>query len=118
MIIMKNKYNRMDATKDIIVIGSGPAGYTAAIYAARANLSPLVLAGPEPGGQLTTTTAVENFPGFPEGVQGPQLVIRMKRQAERFGAEVKMESADKAKLSGKIKEVWVGKTEYKARAVI
>jgi len=103
---------------EIIIIGSGPAGYTAAIYAARANLKPLVFTGSEPGGQLTTTTVIENFPGFPDGVPGPQLMVNMQKQAEKFGAEIKMESVTKIDLTNEVKKVWVNETEYQAKAII
>src|ERR1700751_1393161 len=78
----------------VIIVGTGCAGLTAAIYSARANLHPLVLEGREPGGQLTSTTLVENFPGFPEGIDGPQLIMNMHRQAEKFGAEFRYAEVD------------------------
>jgi len=102
----------------IIVIGSGCAGSTAAIYSARANLQPLVFEGHEPGGQLSLTTDVENFPGFPEGVMGPDLVQLMKKQAERFGASYKMEQVESVELSGHPFKVVTDKDEYQAEALI
>jgi thioredoxin reductase (NADPH) len=104
---------------DVIIIGSGPAGFTAAIYAARANLKPIVLASSvEMGGDLMTTTEVENFPGFPNGVQGPELMFAMQQQAERFGADVRMQDATELELDGDVKRVHVGDEVLEARTVI
>lgn len=104
--------------RNVIIIGSGPAGYTAAVYNARANLEPLVFAGPEPGGQLTLTTDVENYPGFPEGVQGPELMEAMRKQAERFGAEVIWDAVTKVDFSQRPFSLFVGDKEYQAKSVI
>jgi thioredoxin reductase (NADPH) len=108
----------MDDIRNVIIIGSGPAGYTAAVYAARANLRPLVIEGVQSGGALMTTTEVENFPGFPDAVLGPELMDSMRKQAERFGAELLTDDATSVELTGKIKSVRVGETEYRAKAVI
>src|SRR5580698_4668799 len=91
--------NDMDEIRDTVILGSGCAGLTAAIYTARANLKPLVLEGHEPGGQLSITTLVENFPGWPDGIQGPELIENMKKQAARFGAEFKLNHLISADLS-------------------
>jgi thioredoxin reductase (NADPH) len=104
--------------RNLIIVGSGPAGYTAAVYAARANLRPLVIEGAQSGGALMTTTEVENFPGFPDGVLGPELMDSMRKQAERFGAEFITDDASRVELAGDVKRVWIGETEYRSRAMI
>ncbi|MCW2562670.1 MAG: thioredoxin-disulfide reductase, partial [Mycobacterium sp.] len=103
---------------DVIVIGSGPAGYTAAIYAARAQLTPLVFEGTQFGGALMTTTEVENYPGFREGITGPELMDEMREQALRFGADLRMDDVDAVSLDGPVKSVTVGDETYQARTVI
>src|ERR1700676_1244438 len=103
---------------DVIVIGSGPAGYTAALYAARAQLSPLVFEGHQFGGALMTTTEVENYPGFRSGIQGPELMDEMREQSLRFGAALRMGDVDGGSLKGAIKTVTVGDDTHHARAVI
>jgi thioredoxin reductase (NADPH) len=103
---------------DVIVIGSGPAGYTAAIYAARAQLAPLVFEGTQFGGALMTTTEVENYPGFRDGITGPELMDEMREQALRFGADLRMEDVDEVSLDGPIKTVTVGDETYQSRSVI
>jgi thioredoxin reductase (NADPH) len=108
----------VDDVRNLIIVGSGPAGYTAAVYAARANLRPLVIEGAQSGGALMTTTEVENFPGFPDGILGPELMDSMRKQAERFGAEFITDDASRVELAGDVKRVWIGETEYQCRAVI
>ncbi|MFA7286259.1 MAG: thioredoxin-disulfide reductase [Patescibacteria group bacterium] len=108
----------MSTQESLIVIGSGPAGLTAAIYAARGGLSPLVIAGPQPGGQLTITTDVEDFPGFPDGIQGPELMDRMRQQATRFGVRFIDSSVTAVNFQRKPFAVMVGETQYEARAVV
>ncbi|MFQ5920433.1 MAG: thioredoxin-disulfide reductase [Nitrososphaerales archaeon] len=102
----------------VIIIGSGPAGLTAAIYAARGGIEPIVVAGGEPGGQLIFTTDVENFPGFPEGIQGPDLMVNMRKQAERFGAKVIDDAVSSVNFSSRPFSVTVGDETYTAETVI
>jgi thioredoxin reductase (NADPH) len=104
--------------RDVIIVGSGPAGYTAAVYTARANLRPLVVEGVQYGGALMNTTEVENFPGFVDGVQGPDLMDHMRKQAERFGAELISDDATDLDLTGEVKSVTVGGETHRAKAVI
>ena len=104
--------------RKVIIIGSGPAGLTAAIYTARANLEPLVFEGMQPGGQLTITTDVENFPGFPEGIMGPEMMTLLRKQAQRFGAETQFAAVDKVDLSQHPYKVWVGENVHETQTLI
>jgi thioredoxin reductase (NADPH) len=108
----------MTETRELIIVGSGPAGLTAAVYAARADLRPLVIEGLGAGGQLMLTTDVENYPGFPDGILGPELMMKFREQAERFGAEFMSADADRVDLSAPPFGAWVGDTEYRADALV
>jgi thioredoxin reductase (NADPH) len=107
--------------ENVIIVGSGPAGYTAALYTARANLNPLVIEGFAWGGLLQQTTDVENYPGFPEGIMGPDIMQKFREQAERFGARLLTEEADRVQLAsepGGVHSVWVGDVEHRARTIV
>lgn len=107
-----------DEVRNVIILGSGPAGLTAAIYAARADLKPLVIEGIQPGGQLTITTDVENYPGFENGIMGPELMDVMKKQAARFGTEFEFATVDRGDLNGEVKTVYAGDKQFRCRALI
>jgi thioredoxin reductase (NADPH) len=107
-----------DEVRELIIIGSGPAGYTAAVYAARAQLRPLVFEGTQFGGALMTTTEVENYPGFTDGIMGPELMEQMRNQAIRFGAELRSEDVEDVSLTGEVKTVSANGVTYRSRAVI
>ena len=108
----------LEDVRDVIVIGGGPAGYTAALYAARANLDPLVIEGFLWGGQLMMTSEVENYPGYPDGISGPELMADLRRQAEQFGSEFITDDATSVDLSQRPFHVWVGDQEYRAHSLI
>lgn len=108
----------MSDVRNVIILGSGPAGYTAALYTARANLKPLVFTGLQPGGQLTITTEVENYPGFPHGIQGPELMEHMRAQVLRFGTELIDTMVEKVDFSARPFKVWADGVEYQAKSII
>ena len=108
----------MSDVRNVIILGSGPAGYTAALYAARANLKPVVFTGLQPGGQLTITTEVENYPGFPHGIQGPELMDHMRAQVARFGTELIDTMVEKVDFSQRPFKVWADGVEYQAKSII
>ena len=108
----------MTEVRELVILGSGPAGLTAALYAARADLRPIVIEGAEAGGQLMLTTDVENYPGFPDGILGPELMMKFREQAERFGAEFVTADVDRVDLSATPFGAWVGDTEYRSEALV
>ena len=117
-ILGLDRKKRIPEHKRVIIIGAGPAGYTSAIYAARANLAPVIFTGPQKGGQLTTTSDVENFPGFPEGVDGNVLMVKMEEQAVRFGTEIVFGEVNRVELSQKPFKIYMDDTLYTCDALI
>ena len=107
-----------DEVRNVIIIGSGPAGYTAGLYSARALLEPLMFAGYMSGGQLMLTSDIENFPGYPEGIGGPEMMIQLREQAEKFGLEVQDKNVERVDFSGKPFKVWVEGEEFRSKSVI
>ena len=101
-----------------LIVGGGPGGLTAALYAARSNCCPLIIQGPQPGGQLTTTTTVDNYPGFPEGIEGPELMARMEQQARSFGTNFVDGEVTRVDLAASPFKVWVGDDIYQSRTLI
>jgi len=114
----KNSTKKMSTHTKCLIIGTGPAGYTAAIYASRASLNPIVIEGPQPGGQLITTTEIENFPGYTDGVQGPKMMEDLRAQALRFGADIRPGIVEKVDFTEPVKKVVVGGEEFTADTVI
>ncbi|MCB0357205.1 MAG: FAD-dependent oxidoreductase, partial [Bdellovibrionales bacterium] len=104
--------------ENVIIIGSGPAGLTSAIYTSRANLEPLMIEGEEAGGQLMTTTDVENYPGYPEGIMGPEMMALFRKQAERFGTRFITKNVTRVDFSQRPFKLWIGNEEYKAKSII
>src|SRR5690349_11494739 len=116
---MNENTNGTEKLEDLIILGGGPAGYTAALYAARAELKPLVIEGFQWGGQLQNTTDVENYPGYPDGIMGPEMMTQFRAQAERFGTRFVSDDATEVELSdGGEQVVRIGKDEYRAKAII
>ncbi len=115
---VKGKLEPESMVHDVIIIGSGPAGYTAALYAARADLKPVMFAGVQPGGQLMITTDVENYPGFPDGIMGPEMMELFQKQVERFGTVIHHEHVTRVDLMGRPFKVYVEETEHQARSII
>lgn len=101
-----------------LIIGSGPSGYTAAIYASRANMNPVLYRGNQPGGQLTTTNEVDNFPGYPNGISGPDMMVQLEEQAKRFGADIRDGIVDRVELKGLVKKAWIGDKEIHSDTII